>query len=147
MSVSYRAAVPSDVQVLTPWAAELAQLHYPQLRPSYINIKSALRLSISSASDYVHVAEKDGKIVAVLGVLVHDGLWTERKVANVALWVSEHEGAGRELMRQFLDWVAPRRAVRLIMLTPMSDALFTQYESALSGFGFEAAGGSLIKYN
>jgi hypothetical protein len=145
--LTYRKAVPGDLAQLTSLAMKYAKACYPKVRASATQIQAGVRHAIASPSDYVEVAVQDGRIVAAIGVLCHEGLWMERKLANIVFWVSEVAGAGRRLMRHFLSWVSQRRAIRLIGLSPMSDELTQTYAKVLRNFKFESAGGSLIRYN
>lgn len=145
--LTYRQARLSDMAQITSLIVRYAKALYPQMRPDTAKITTLIRETVKSGSDFAWVAERDGQIVAVLGALVHDALWAERKIANVIAWVSEAAGAGRELMRRLIAWAAPKRAVKLIGLSPMSDTVTKTCTLALTRLGFVSEGASLVRYN
>jgi hypothetical protein len=138
-------AAAKDVPEIIDFALECAKA-YPSLRADKGRIKTMAEKSISSPACYTSVVRQAGTVQACLMTIVTDHVWAERKVAHVTLWASNVPGAGNTLLKDFIQWMAPRRGIRMAGVTPDFE---WDYRAGLllTRAGFEERNGSYRYYN
>lgn len=118
---------------------------YP-LRPDKDRMQKMIIEMISTKAHFSMVDEEDGEIVAVLGAMVGDNMWAQRKFASVVLWWSKKPGRGAALLRRFKAWVKERRAIRVAGFAPDLD-LEPRTLLLFEKLGFTRHGGAYLYYN
>lgn len=71
---------------------------------------------IRDNSQFVRVAEVDGKVVAVVGVSCSQGFWFYGQQASMLLFWSTHTGAAIPLMRELARWIKSRPIIKLAVI-------------------------------
>ena len=113
-----RAAVPRDLEGIVALGLEaLNSSPYPNLVISKDKVYAMAIACISSANNFVWVAEKDGRIVASVGAIVHPIMFYEKKQASVVQYYSTEPGVGLKLIREFMKWVENRPVIKMVCFT------------------------------
>ena len=113
-----RAAKPDDIDAITDLGLEALTVNaYPNLVIDPDKVRAMATECVSAASNFAWVAEKDGKVVAAVSVLVMDFAFHERKHATVVQFYTREPNAGLPLLRKFLSWAEGRRSIKMITFT------------------------------
>lgn len=133
-----------DRDVVLKLAKEQAK-RYP-LRVDEKKMLQLFREGVSSAQNFVWVAENDGRVGGVLAAFTGENLWAQRRNCSILLWVSEIPGDGAALLRAFRDWIVPRRGVKVAGMSPDLDIDKRALRLA-ERVGFKKNGGAYLIYN
>ncbi len=74
------------------------------------------RSMIGVASQFLWVAEVDGKVVASVAAQAGAGFWFKGWQASVLLFWSRHPGAGIALLRELARWVKERPLIKIAVI-------------------------------
>lgn len=112
-----RKATPADLQeIVDCWLG--IQSKESNMRPSRERALALVRECVSSATHFVWVAEKEGKIGGVLMAVAHPNMAHERCGVTVVQWHSKIQGDGASLAREFLRWARKRPIIKSILINP-----------------------------
>ena len=98
---------------------------------------------LGSKQHYFKVIEQDGQIVALLAALTNDNLWAEKKCSMPIAWWSDKPGAGRDLLRDYRDWVRSRPVLKFAAFTPQA-AWDGRTNHLLIRAGFNQSGAAFV---
>lgn len=100
-----------------------------------------IRTCISSKMGFAWVAERRGKIVAVLLGTVQRMWFSSASVASDFMIYAEQPGAGFALINEFLDWAWSRPSVRSVMIGQSSGIDMGDFDALLTKLNFQRVGG------
>jgi len=142
--MNIRPAKLDDRDVVLKLAKEQAK-RYP-LKVDEKKMLTLFREGVSSAQDFVWVVEDNGQVGGVLAAFTGENLWAQRRNCNIVLWVSEIPGGGAALLREFRNWVVPRRGTKVAGMSPDLDIDERALHLA-ERIGFKKHGGAYLLYN
>ncbi len=91
---------------------------YPHMVIDRAKVERTVRFVVSSAKHFAWVAEVNGEVKGVVGAVVDECMFYERKQATVIqFYAREAPGEGVKLIRQFLKWARSRPAIKMIVFT------------------------------
>ncbi len=64
------------------------------------------------------VADVDGRVVSMIGIMVHEQPWSGEKVASELFWWSSQVGTGLPLLRHAEQWATEQGCTELHMIAP-----------------------------
>lgn len=114
-----RPAKPQDVPAIIRMALQaLNEEPYPYLVIDKAKVERTVKHVVSSAQHFSWVAEVGGEVRGVVGAVVDDCMFYERKQATVVqFYAKEAPGEGVKLIREFLRWARSRPAIKMIVFT------------------------------
>ena len=119
---------------------------YPRLRKDVDKIHTAITEVIGDSKHYAAVVEQDGEVKGAILCISADALWSQRRICNIALWVSKVPGGGGKLLRSFKFWVKGTRAIKVAGMCPDLD-LDPRILKIAERNGFKRHGGSYLLHN
>jgi hypothetical protein len=142
--MNIRPATLSDLNAVLELATEQAG-RYP-LKPDRQKMIALFREGCSSAQNFLWVVEEKGKVGGALAAFTADNLWAQRRNCNILLWVSRIPGGGAALLREFRNWVVPRRGTKVAGMSPDLEVDPRALQLA-ERIGFKRHGGAYLLYN
>ncbi len=113
-----RKAKPSDVPAVVRLGLEaLNQDPYEELLICEDKVKAIAIECISAPCNFCWVAEKDGEVVGAVTAIVHQMAFYERSQATVVQFFCKEPGEGIKLIRELLNWVDTRPAIKMVCFT------------------------------
>ena len=132
-----RKATQDDIPSVVELGMEaLTKTTYPGLEISRMKVYAMAVECISSERNFGYVSEKDGKIVAAVGALVHPMLFHERQQASVVQFYSTSPGEGIKLMRELMSWCKSRTGIKMVCFT-LEDKADPRIGKVLSRLGLQ----------
>jgi hypothetical protein len=116
-SFSIRAARTSDIDSIIELAVESVTTVDPL--PVTIDqgaMRDMAKSMIGVATQFVWVAEVDGKVVACVAATAARGFWFRGWQASMILFWSRVPGAGIALLRQLAEWIRGRPLIKLAVI-------------------------------
>ena len=116
--VILRKAVPDDVYGILDLAIEAINTNpYEGLEISKTKVFALAIECISSAPNFMMVAEDDGEIVGAVAALVHPMMLYEKSQASVVQYYCKKPGYGIKLIRELMKWVESRPVIKMVCFT------------------------------
>lgn len=126
-----RAGVEPDIDVLVHMGDEFLRTVYAGLiEPSQAAMTATARHLMTTENGAVFVAERDGAIVGMLGMLAFTHPMSgERTASEVMWWVNpDARGCGLRLLREGKSWAIEQGATVLILIAPTTTNAADLYE-------------------
>ena len=118
MTKVIRKAKPSDVPAVVKLGIEALNMDpYDNLRIDEDKATAIATECISAPCNFCWVAENDGEVLGAVTALVHPMAFYERSQATVIQFYCKDPGQGIKLIRELLNWVATRPAIKMVCFT------------------------------
>lgn len=109
-----RKAVPNDIHAIVDFGIEVLNINpYENLSISRVKVYSMATECVSSSNNFAWIAEKNDKIVGVVGALVHPMMFYEGSQASVVQFFCKSPGNGIKLLRKLMDWIEGRHVIKM----------------------------------
>ena len=142
-----RRATPGDAKRIEALAREaVASVDYGRLRLDSDRLRASISLVLSDRRHYCAVCEVDGGVTGCIAVLTTETLWSERRVAKLALWWAP-SGGGLALLKSAVEWVKSRPGIVAFSAEfDFRGQPDPRVGRLLSRYGFEPMPGAFVRY-
>tara|TARA_R110000803_G_scaffold5230_8_gene17365 strand:+ start:759 stop:1202 length:444 start_codon:yes stop_codon:yes gene_type:complete len=118
MAKIIRKATPNDIPDIVRLGLEALNVDpYENLRICEDKVKAAALECVSAPCNFCWVAEKDGEVLGAVSAIVHPMAFYERSQASVIQFYCKDPGQGVKLIRELLNWVDTRPAIKMVCFT------------------------------
>lgn len=139
-----RPATPDDIQDILPIAFRALSHADAPFPINKDKIAAITQMLVCDNNHFSWLAENDGKITGIIGVMVHEMTWHTGKQASLMVNYCESVGDGIKLMRMAMDWIERNRYISMIVWN-IDNTADPRYERLLKSMGLKVSGSNLTK--